>query len=216
MPFCTRAKPLELTSKPFCTRAKPPCKRSKTFCTRRKTVLQTFKTHLFMMQNRPANVQDPFVHDAKPSCKRSRPFCSWCKTVLQTFKGRLPMPPYRIEIKQTHLFILYLVKLKSFIRKFVHSFPVGAYRIRPDVSERATYSHKTPITKLEYKNGSIAKNTICKSKNGINLPDCSGIIKRENPVIIQDSLFFNGTFFNPNSPYNSLTLNKIHTSYCCC
>ena len=156
-PFVACVKSLELTSRPFCTRAKPPCKRSRPICSRCKTVLQTFKTLLFMMQNRPANVQDPFVHDAKPSCKRSRPFCSWCKTVLQTFKGRLPMPPYRIEIKQTHLFILYLIKLKSFIRKFVHSFPVGAYRIRPDVSERATYSHKTPITKLEYKNGSIAK-----------------------------------------------------------
>ena len=155
-----------------------------------------------MMQNRPANAQRPIVHDVKPSCKHSRADCRCHHTGLKSNK--------------THLFILYLVKLKSFIRKFVHSFPVGAYRIRPDVSERATYSHKTPITKLEYKNGSIAKNTICKSKNGINLPDCSGIIKRENPVIIQDSLFFNGTFFNPNSPYNSLTLSKIRKSYCCC
>ena len=128
---------------PFVHDAKPSCKRSRPFCSRRKTSMQTFKALLFMMQNRPANIQDPFVHDAKPSCKHSRADCLCYHTGLKSNK--------------THLFILYLVKLKSFIRKFVHSFPVGAYRIRPDVSERATYSHKTPITKLEYKNGSIAK-----------------------------------------------------------
>ena len=129
-----------------------------------------------MMQNRPANAQRPIVHDVKPSCKHSRADCRCHHTGLKSNK--------------THLFILYLIKLKSFIRKFVHSFPVGAYRIRPDVSERATYSHKTLMTDLD--------------------------LKRENPVIIQDSLFFNGTFFNPNSPYNSLTLNNIRKSYCCC
>ena len=128
---------------PFVHDAKPSCKRSRPVCSWCKTVLQTFKAHLFMMQNRPANAQRPIVHDVKPSCKRSRADCRCHHTGLKSNK--------------THLFILYLVKLKSFIRKFVHSFPVGAYRIRPDVSERATYSHKTPITKLEYKNGSIAK-----------------------------------------------------------
>ena len=187
---------------PFVHDAKPSCKRSRPFCSRRKTSMQTFKALLFMMQNRPANIQDPFVHDAKPSCKHSRADC-WC---------------YHTGLKsnKTHLFILYLVKLKSFIRKFVHSFPVGAYRIRPDVSERATYSHKTPITELKYKNGSIANKYHLQIKKWYQLARLLWHHKKRKPCNHTRFSLFQRNFFNPNSPYNSLTLNNIRRSYCYC
>ena len=91
MHFCTRAKPLELTSIPFCTRAKSHGTNFKAFLHTCKTTMQTFNALLHTAQNRPANVQSLIVHDAKPSCKRSMSDCLHCKSSRKNFRGWLFM-----------------------------------------------------------------------------------------------------------------------------